>query len=63
MPLIALGVALEAIGILFALQGAGLVRWPASSFMIDQPTWLYIGVALALVGNVVMFLGLRRRRK
>ena len=62
MPLIILAVVLEAFGVLFALQGFGLVRWPASSFMIDQSLWIYIGVAMVIAANALLLFALRRRR-
>ncbi len=43
-----------AFGILFMLQGLGVVRWPASSTMIDQRVWLWRGLALAVVSAVVI---------
>lgn len=41
-------------GILFMLQGLGIVRWPASSTMIDQRVWLWRGLALAVVGAILV---------
>ena len=60
--LIALGLLCEAFGLIFLLQGAGLVRWPASSFMIDQRLWVFVGGAMILFGSALYFLALRRRR-
>ncbi|MFB2583017.1 hypothetical protein ACEXQD_17345 [Herbiconiux sp. P15] len=56
--LIIVGVAALLLGALFAGQGANLI--PGSS-MTGDPTWLYIGLALAVVGAVLLVLGLRRR--
>ena len=39
----------------------GLVRWPASSFMIDQTPWVTRGILVALVG-VVLIAASRWRR-
>jgi hypothetical protein len=36
-----------AIGVLWSLQGAGLV---GGSFMTGQSQWLYIGIVTALIG-------------
>ena len=44
------GVLKIAFGLLFVLQGAGLVRWPASSFMIDARGWIAGGVLVMIVG-------------
>ncbi|MFB2583464.1 hypothetical protein [Herbiconiux liukaitaii] len=57
--LIIVGIAALLLGALFAGQGANLI--PGSS-MTGDPTWLYIGLALAVVGAVLLVLGLRRRR-
>lgn len=59
--LIVLGLMLEGFGLLFLLQGAGVVRWPASSFMIDQTTWVWVGGGMILAGSALYFLALRRR--
>jgi uncharacterized Tic20 family protein len=52
------GVVALVIGGVFAGQGANLI--PGSS-MTGDPTWLYIGLALAVVGIVLIVLGIRRR--
>jgi uncharacterized Tic20 family protein len=46
------------VGIVFAGQGANLI--PGSSMTGDR-TWLYIGLALAIVGIILLVLGVRRR--
>jgi hypothetical protein len=48
------GVAGMLIGLLWISQGAGLIRWPASSFMIDQRPWVTRGAILAAVGLIVI---------
>ena len=47
----ALGVAM---GALWFLQGAGVVHWPASSFMLDQRIWMLWGGLLAIFGAVLI---------
>lgn len=59
--LIIVGLLLEVFGLLFLLQGSGVVRWPASSFMIDQAMWIYVGGAMILAGSALYFLALKRR--
>ena len=59
--LITLGLICEGFGLLFLLQGAGVVRWPASSFMIDQMLWVWVGAGMILAGSTLYFLALRRR--
>ncbi len=48
------------VGLLWIGQGTGLVRWPASSFMIDVSDWAIRGAVLA-VGGVLMIWYARRR--
>jgi uncharacterized Tic20 family protein len=58
VALIIVGVVALVIGGVFAGQGANLI--PGSS-MTGDPTWLYIGLALAVVGIVLIVVGVRRR--
>jgi hypothetical protein len=51
-----IGAALLAMGILWALQGAGVIRWPAESFMIDARPWIYYGAVTAVVGLIILIL-------
>ena len=55
------GIAALLMGLLWIGQGAGLVHWPASSFMIDQRPWITRGAILAVVGLVLI--GASRRRR
>lgn len=57
----AIGVLLILAGALWALQGAGMVMWPASSFMLQQQEWVTYGVVTALLG--LALIGLARRRR
>jgi hypothetical protein len=50
VALLILGLLALLVGLLWAGQGAGLVHWPASSFMIDQRPWVARGALLAIVG-------------
>ena len=45
-----IGVAALLMGLLWIGQGAGLIHWPASSFMLDQRPWVLRGAILAAVG-------------
>jgi MYXO-CTERM domain-containing protein len=58
--LLILGLLALLVGLLWVGQGAGLVHWPASSFMIDQRPWVTRGALLALVGLVLILLSRRR---
>lgn len=60
--LMIIGVAAMLMGLLWMGQGAGLVQWPASSFMIDQRPWIMRGGLLALVGAVIILVATRRKR-
>jgi len=48
-------------GLLWVGQGAGLIQWPASSFMIDQRLWITRGAILAVVGLILI--GVSRVRR
>jgi len=48
-------------GLLWAGQGAGLVHWPASSFMIDQRPWIIRGAILAVIGVILILVSRLRR--
>lgn len=54
-----LGIVLALVGLLWILQGVGLV---GGSFMTGQSLWLYIGIATAAVGVIVTVWGTRRSR-
>lgn len=49
-----IGVFAIVIGLLWIGQGTGYVSWPQSSFMISQIQWAYYGMALSLVGVLMM---------
>jgi hypothetical protein len=54
------GVIALIVGIVFAGQGANLI--PGSSMTGDR-MWLYIGLIVAIVGIILIVLGLRRPRR
>ena len=60
MLLNALGILMLACGLLFALQGLGIVRWPADSFMVGVSDWAWRGGLLALGGLILLWTGRRR---
>jgi hypothetical protein len=47
------------VGLLWIGQGMGIVRWPASSFMIDVTAWAIRGGALAIGGALMIYYGRR----
>ncbi|MBU6394777.1 MAG: hypothetical protein KGQ75_09405 [Sphingomonadales bacterium] len=56
-----LGVLALLMGLLWMGQGAGLIMWPASSFMLEQKIWILWGGVLALSGAGLLFLAQRHR--
>jgi hypothetical protein len=58
-PLVILGVVALTCGLLFVGQGAGWIRWPASSFMIKETRWIYYGAGIELAVLVLILAGRR----
>ena len=52
--LIFAGILALVLGTLFLLQGFGVIRWPASSMMIDQRVWALRGGVLAALGAILI---------
>ena len=42
-------------GLLWLGQGLGIIRWPASSFMIDVTAWAVRGAVLAVGGALMIY--------
>jgi hypothetical protein len=42
-----MGVLMFLSGVFWALQGSGIVMWPASSFMLKDPKWIGYGILTA----------------
>ena len=55
------GVLTLLMGLLWMGQGAGIIMWPASSFMLAQREWILWGALLALAGGGLLMLAQRRR--
>lgn len=53
--LVIVGILASLMGLLWIGQGTGLVRWPASSFMIDMSEWTVRGAILAVIGLLMIF--------
>lgn len=53
------GVILILMGILWVLQGLGLVMWPASSIMLANRTWVMNGALTIVAGIAFLFLARR----
>lgn len=62
MMLRAGGMFLLAMGVIWALQGAGLLNWPSRSFMLARAEWTYYGALTASIGTLLLWLSGRIRR-
>jgi hypothetical protein len=57
--LLLIGLFALAAGLLFTMQGLGIIRWPQESFMVGAPEWIYYGGGIALAGVVLIALARR----
>jgi uncharacterized membrane protein HdeD (DUF308 family) len=57
---LAVGIVLIIIGIIWVLQGAGVI---GGSFMSGQKLWFLIGLIALVVGSALAIFGLRQRRR
>jgi hypothetical protein len=55
-----IGVIALLVGLLWIGQGTGVVKWPASSFMIDVRPWAIRGAVLAVVGLALLLWSRRK---
>ncbi|UYH55878.1 hypothetical protein N6L26_04805 [Qipengyuania sp. SS22] len=55
------GAALMLSGGLWALQGLGLVMWPAESFMLAERQWALYGTITFLIGLLLFWRAARPR--
>ena len=60
--IVALGVVMTLVGLLWIGQGLGYIHWPASSFMLDQRAWADRGAAVAVLGLLLILVARRMRR-
>lgn len=58
----AAGMFLAVMGVIWVLQGAGLLDWPANSFMLGQSEWTLYGALIAAFGAVLMWIARRLGR-
>ena len=54
------GVIALLMGLLWIGQGLGFVKWPASSFMIDERPWALRGAVLAALGLALLLWSRRK---
>jgi hypothetical protein len=52
--LLIVGIVLLAAGLFFAGQGAGIIPWPAESFMVSNVRWVYYGGFIAAAGLCIV---------
>jgi len=57
--MLVVGVLAMLMGLLWIGQGTGVVRWPASSFMINESAWAVRGCVLAVGGLLMIVFGRR----
>lgn len=57
--LLIVGVVVLLSGLVWAAQGSGHFPYPASSFMVDNSRWIYIGLATAAAGAVAIVAALK----
>jgi hypothetical protein len=55
-----IGAVLVVFGAFFALQGAGVIMWPAESFMLASSRWVLYGILIAAAGALLIWWGRRR---
>ena len=60
-PIIIGGLFVIAFGILFHLQGQAMVG-PESSFMYDNPEWTSYGLNIAIIGVIILGIGIATTR-
>jgi len=53
------GIVLVLVGAVWIGQGTGYFPYPSSSFMIDERKWAYIGVAVLVLGGLLIASGRR----
>jgi hypothetical protein len=53
--LLIVGVLVLIAGLFWAGQGAGIVPWPATSFMVNNSHWIWYGGATALAGAILIW--------
>ena len=46
-------------GCFFALQGSGVIMWPAESFMLANRSWVTNGMIIALAGAATYLIAKR----
>jgi hypothetical protein len=58
--IILVGAGITIMGVLFHLQGQSIVG-PESSFMYSNPKWVAYGIQIAVIGTIIMAIGISLR--
>jgi len=59
--MLVIGLLAVAFGLLFTLQGLGIVHWPRSSFMLDDTSWAWRGSIMVVGGGLMAWYGRKLR--
>ena len=59
--MLVVGLLAMAFGLLFTLQGLGIVHWPRSSFMLEDRSWAWRGAIMMIGGSLMAFYGRKLR--
>ena len=59
--MVVLGLLAILFGLLFTLQGLGIVHWPRSSFMLEDRSWAWRGGIMVIGGALMAWYGRRLR--
>lgn len=58
------GLFLVALGLIWVLQGVGILDWPPDTFMVGEGSWAIRGLGLAVLGaGLIGFVEWRRGRR
>ena len=56
-PLVILGITILIFGLIFHLQGQSVIG-PESSFMYSNPDWITYGIQIAILGIIIVAVGI-----
>lgn len=56
MLFLVIGLLALVMGLVWTGQGAGLIQWPAQSFMINQSQWMWYGASTAFGGLLLILI-------
>jgi hypothetical protein len=59
--MLVIGLLAVAFGLLFVLQGLGIVHWPRSSFMLEDRSWAVRGAVMVVGGALMAWYGRKLR--